>query len=259
MSMLGVLREARSPVDVMAGVSRKVARHVTFRPHRMALEAPIVSFTFDDFPASAVENAAPQLEAAGFRGTWYLASGLMGRHENGQLIADAEMVKALAARGHEIGGHTHGHIDVQQTPGPALVADVARNEDEIARLIGARKPMSFAYPFGMISVPSKLTLGHRYPGLRGIKVGINRGRIDLSHLRVQELYDVAQDAASIGALLDDILRQPGWIIFYSHDVKVDPTSIGCSPALFGTAVAAVRERGIEVLPVIEVLERIGAA
>jgi peptidoglycan/xylan/chitin deacetylase (PgdA/CDA1 family) len=259
MSMLGVLREARSPVDVMAGVSRKVARHVTFRPHRVALDAPIVSFSFDDFPVSAVENAAPQLEAAGFRGTWYLASGLMGRHENGQLIADAEMVKALAERGHEIGGHTHGHIDVQQTQGPALVADVTRNEDEIARLIGARKPMSFAYPFGMISVPAKLALARRYPGLRGIKLGINRGVIDLAHLTVQELYDVAQDAASIEALLDDVAQRPGWIIFYTHDVKPDPTSIGCSPHLFGTAVEAVRRRGIAVLPVIEALERIGAA
>ena len=257
--MMAVTRSRRRPMtasEIVAGVSRKIARHVTFRPHRLDLDEPVIAFTFDDFPASAVENAAPALEDAGMRGTYYLASGLMGRHENGQLIADEAMVADLARDGHEIGAHTHGHINVQRTGRRDLVADVERNEAEIARITGRSEPISFAYPFGMISVPSKLTLMRRYPGLRGIKTGINSKVLDLAHLKVQELYDVANDGASIDRMLDEAERLNGWLIFYTHDVRPDPTSIGCSPHFFSQVVEKVRRRGLRVEPVIKTLERL---
>ncbi len=252
-------RRFLSPVEFAAGVSRKVARHVTFRPHLLQLDAPVVAFTFDDFPVSVVENAVPALDDAGMLGTFYLASGLMGRHENGQLIVDAPAVADLARKGHEIGGHTHGHIDVQRTGRADLLADVGRNEEQIRQIIGATRPMSFAYPFGMISIPSKLALMQRYPGLRGIKTGINSNIIDLAHLKTQELYDASQDLASIDRLLDEAERRRGWLIFYTHDVRKDPTSIGASPAFFAAVVDKVRRRGIRVEPVVETLRRVGVA
>jgi peptidoglycan/xylan/chitin deacetylase (PgdA/CDA1 family) len=252
-------RRFLSPVEFAAGVSRKVARHTVFRPHLLRLDRPTVAFSFDDFPVSVVENAVPALEDAGMRATFYLATGLMGRHENGQLIVDAPAVAALAARGHEIGGHTHGHIDVQRTPRAGLLDDISRNEAEIARITGQRRPMSFAYPFGMISIPAKHALMRRYPGLRGIKTGINHGVVDLAHLRTAELYDSSADGASIDRLLDAAERRSGWVIFYTHDVRQDPTSIGASPRFFAEVVDKVRRRGLRVEPVIETLRRAGAA
>jgi peptidoglycan/xylan/chitin deacetylase (PgdA/CDA1 family) len=248
-----------SPSEFAAGVSRKVARHLVFKPHRLKLDEPVVAFTFDDFPVSVVENAVPALDDAGFRGTFYLATGLMDRHENGQLIVGPESAAALARTGHEIGGHTHGHINVQRTARRDLIADVTRNEAGIAEILGAARPMSFAYPFGMISIPSKLALMGRYPGLRGIKTGINTGTIDLAHLRTEELYDASQDSASIDRRLDAVQRDNGWLIFYTHDVRENPTPIGASPRFFAEVVDKVRKRGIRVEPVIETLTRIGAA
>ncbi len=247
------------PVEFAAGVSRKIARHTVFRPHMLRLDEPVVAFTFDDFPVSVVDNAVPALDDAGMLGTFYYASGLSGRVENGQPIVEAPAVAELARRGHEIGGHTHSHIDVQRTPRSDLVADVARNENEIHRLVGNTLPMSFAYPFGMISIPSKLALMQRYPGLRGIKRGINSSLIDLAHLLTEELYDASQDSASIDRLLDEVQRRHGWLIFYTHDVRKDPTSIGASPEFFASVVDKVRRRGIRVEPVIETLRRIGVA
>lgn len=251
------IRRFMAPSEFAAGVSRKVARHVPFRPYRLQLDAPVVAFTFDDFPVSVVDNAVPALDDAGMRSTFYLASGLMGRHENGQLIVEPPQVAELARTGHEIGGHTHNHIDVQRTPRPDLIADVARNEAAIRTIVGATRPMSFAYPFGMISIPSKLALMHRYPGLRGIKTGINSGGIDLAHLQTQELYDASQDSASIDRLLDEVERLCGWLIFYTHDVRSDPTSIGCSPRFFAAVVDKVRRRGLRVEPVVDTLTRLG--
>ncbi|UXN73956.1 hypothetical protein N8D56_00845 [Devosia sp. A8/3-2] len=53
--------------DPLAGASRRSARTVPFRPFRLELDRPIVSFSFDDFPLSAAHNAAPLLEANGAR------------------------------------------------------------------------------------------------------------------------------------------------------------------------------------------------
>ncbi len=40
--------------------------------------APLVSFTFDDVPASAYVNGAAILERYGMRGTFYIAAGIGG-------------------------------------------------------------------------------------------------------------------------------------------------------------------------------------
>ena len=240
------------------GISRRAARTVPFRPFRLKLDAPLVSFSFDDFPLSAAENGARILEDIGARGTYYYAGGLSGRLENEQLIADAEMVADLARRGHEIGGHTHSHLNVHHTPTPLLKSDVALNEREIVALTGGRRPTSFAYPYGVVCLRSKLALMNCFAGLRGIQSGLNSGIIDLAHLKAQELYDATFDARSISALLDRLERQRGWLIFYTHDVRPDPTSIGCSPGLMAEVVDLVRRRGLQIDTVAGALDRIGA-
>jgi peptidoglycan/xylan/chitin deacetylase (PgdA/CDA1 family) len=240
----------------IAGLSRRLARAVPFRPFRLALPQPVVSFSFDDFPLSAAENAAPVLEAYGARGTFYFADQLADRHENGQLIASRAVTADLAERGHEIGGHTSGHLNVQRVAPDCLIADVSANMSAIAALSG-QAPSSFAYPFGVVSLNSKRLLAHRYAGLRGIQPGINRGWIDLAHLRAQELYDVSLPLLRVGLLLDDLQRHGGWLIFYTHDVREQPSSIGCSPRHFLSVVELVAQRGIAIETVAQVLDRAG--
>lgn len=61
----------------------------------------MVSFTYDDGLDSQLDIAAPQLEAAGLQGTFYLTwDNIRGR------LSDW---RALAARGHELANHTVTH------------------------------------------------------------------------------------------------------------------------------------------------------
>lgn len=241
----------------MRGASRRLARTIPFRPHRLDLDAPTVAFTFDDFPLSAAEQAAPVLEAHEARGTFYFANQLAGRAENGQSIASCAVAADLAQRGHEIGGHTSGHLNVQRTPPDALLGDVATN-NAVIEILSGQRPTSFAYPFGVVSLRSKHLLASQYGALRGIQPGINLGWIDLAHLRGQELYDASSTLDDIDALLDDLERGGGWLIFYTHDVRHDPTSIGCSPDYFAAVVDLVAERGIRIEPVAATLARLSA-
>lgn len=254
---MAVTSALRLTERLVGGASRVAARRIPFRPHRVSLDAPLVSFSFDDFPLSAAQNAAPILEEHGARGTYYFAGGLAGRLENGRLIAGAEVVEDLARRGHEIGGHTHSHINVQKTPMEAMLTDVTRNIAEVQGIIG-HAPASFAYPYGILSLPSKLALAGRFVGLRGIETGINAGVADLAHLQAQELYDASSTIEDMAAVLDEVTHLRGWLIFYTHDVERDPSSIGCSPEYFRAVVKLVAGRGVEIVTVADGLSRIGA-
>lgn len=238
--------------DLVLGISRRSARSLPFRPTFLRLERPIVSFSFDDFPLSAKQNAAPILEAAGMRGTFYYCTGLAGLEENGQAIATTDDVVDLYRRGHEIGGHTHGHIDVHTTPRAELLADVDQNNGEIAALTGGQGPESFAYPYGRLDLRSKFLLMRKFGGLRGIQSGVNSGLVDLANLKAQELYRTST-LESLGLLLDRLEIRPGWLIFYTHDVKPDSTNIGCSPEHFAATVQMVKERGFDVMTVADAL------
>lgn len=244
--------------DPVAGLSRRLARAVPFRPFWLALERPVVSFTFDDFPLSAAEHAAPLLEAHGARGTFYFAHRLAGTFENDQFIAGHGVAAKLAANRHEIGGHTSTHLNVQRVAPDHLIADVAANASAIAALSGLA-PTSFAYPFGVVSLNAKRLLAHRFAGLRGIQPGINRGWIDLAHLHAQELYDSSSDLAGMSRLLDRLQCHGGWLIFYTHDVRSNPSRIGCSPARFAAVLDMVRRRGLAIETVATTLRHIGAA
>ncbi|MBN9245630.1 MAG: polysaccharide deacetylase family protein [Mesorhizobium sp.] len=260
-------RENRSSTEIPGGArefarefvgkfSRRLSRMVPFRPFNLKLERPLVSFTFDDFACSAARDAAPALEDAGMRGTFYYAGGLAGLLENGQEIARPDVAADLFSRGHEIGAHTHGHLDVHRTSNRAILEDMEINKRQIAELTDGRAPTSFAYPFGRLDLRSKFLLRQEFGSLRGIKTGVNSGIIDLAHLKAQELYDSSSTIESMNRLLDRVEKRPGWLIFYTHDVKRDPSTSGCSPAYFSAVVDLVRRRGLTVETVADAYARI---
>jgi peptidoglycan-N-acetylglucosamine deacetylase len=59
-----------------------------------------VVLTYDDAPTSQLDHAVPALDAAGFKGTFFLSA---------PKPADVERWRAVAANGHELGNHTIFH------------------------------------------------------------------------------------------------------------------------------------------------------
>jgi hypothetical protein len=60
-------------------IRRRVVRLVERRPATQTLETPLVSFSFDDAPASAATTGARILESHGARGAYFLSAGLAGQ------------------------------------------------------------------------------------------------------------------------------------------------------------------------------------
>src|SRR5947207_11316553 len=86
---------------------RRAARAFFARPLAVKSPRPIISFTFDDFPRSALHTGGAILERFGVRGTYYASLGLMGRTAPTGPIFLREDLPVLIAQGHELGCHTY--------------------------------------------------------------------------------------------------------------------------------------------------------
>ncbi len=236
---------------------RAAAGRLRTKTVTMRNDAPLVSFTFDDVPDSAYVNGAAILEAHGLRGTFYVASGTCGKRDEHWRVILPEQVAKLAAHGHEIGGHTFSHVNVQTLSARGMAAEIAKSAERLRQICGNIPIENFAYPFGDLSLPRKLQLQRHFVSCRGIYEGINIGTVDLGLLKVEPLYGQLADSGAVADLLDDVVHQNGWLIFYTHDVTESPSGIGCTPALLERAVRLAQTRGIVCVTVREGLRRIG--
>jgi peptidoglycan/xylan/chitin deacetylase (PgdA/CDA1 family) len=244
---------------LLNGVLRRAARHSRSKPFALRNAAPLVSFTFDDVPDSAYTNGAAVLEDHGVRGTFYVATGILGAADTHWRVIGRDQVSALHARGHEIGCHTFSHIGVDQLDARALDEECRRNQETLRELCPGIKITNFCYPFGRVSYPRKRQLETRFDTCRGIYEGVNSGIADLGLLRVIELYDRTLTREKLERTLRETRERNGWLIFYTHDVAETPSWIGCSPRLLRETLQAVAAEGMECLTVRDGLTAIGYA
>ena len=242
---------------LVKGILRKAARHSRSKPFAMRNAAPLVSFTFDDVPASAYTNGAAILEQHGVRGTFYVAAGTLGQTDKDWRVIDRDQVGALHHRGHEIGCHTFSHVGVDTLDARALDEECQHNREALREICPGLDVTNFCYPFGRVSLPRKLQLDDRFDSCRGIYEGINAGVVDLALLRVIELYDRTLTRDKLDRVLRETRACNGWLIFYSHDVAQPPSWIGASPRLLHETIDAVQTENIRCLTIRDALATIG--
>ncbi len=102
----------------------------------------VVSLTFDDGTISHV-LARDVLDEKGVKGTFYVNSGRIG---GGPAFMNLAQVRSIAAGGHEIGGHTIGHLDLTTLAPEQLEQQICG--DRAALIAMGFSPASLAYPFG---------------------------------------------------------------------------------------------------------------
>ena len=244
---------SRVPTKVSERARRWLYDKRSARYHAINLKPGLVSFTFDDFPRSAID-AAGQLEARGWRGTFYVASGLAGQPWHGERLCTLAEVAELARRGHEIGNHTHSHLRCEGRRAEIL----AREYDQSAALLQPwQGNRSFAYPHGEHDFVSQDFFGRRFATLRTVDWGVNHGRMDLNRLRGVAVKR-EQDFESLQRITAHVVQHGGWLIFYTHDVRPEPSPYGCTGQRFAQLLELVSSAGLEVVTVAEGARRIGA-
>jgi peptidoglycan/xylan/chitin deacetylase (PgdA/CDA1 family) len=227
---------------------------------------PIVSFSFDDFPRSAYSVGGSILEHFGTRGTFYTAYGLINTcNELGDHFR-LDDLDSLLDRGHELASHTYGHLSARSVSCEAFCQDVEKGRQAIEKVTGSES-LNFAYPFGHVTLRAKQALGKpalgkRALGLnlasaRGIFPGFNGPKADLNLLRANSLYGDLDGAGRVEELIAENCRRKSWLIFYTHDVRPNPSPYGCTPALLEAAASCAAQSGCRILTVREAMRDAG--
>jgi peptidoglycan/xylan/chitin deacetylase (PgdA/CDA1 family) len=241
-----------------ARVSNRLAKHLRAAPFRLRNTSPMVSFTFDDAPISAVTVGAAMLEEYNARGTFYIAGGLADTFSGDWHNIGADEIVGLHRRGHEIACHTFSHVATSDLTAAAMATEIEKNRDYLLALDPSIGIENFAYPFGLGSVLRKGQLAKTFRSSRGIVPGVNSGTVDLQYLRATPLVDQHLDEGAIERAFDEAIASNGWLIFYGHDVAATPSPYGCSPSLLRHALDAASLRNIPILSVADALRQAGA-
>lgn len=240
------------PANGLRGkVNRLAARLLERDPIHIDLHRFVVSFTFDDFPRSAIINGAPELDKRGWRGTWYAAAGFAGQsNHHGPLLEPGDL-ETLSRAGHEIGCHTQNHIDLGRAPAERVNREVEENRIALGNMGHARALTAFAYPYGESSPRTKRLLSGRFETLRGVRPGINRSGDDRHLLKSVGIDGGPEGIRRVLDFIEEGRKSPGWLILYAHDIQDNPTEWGCTPDEFRSVCDAVGAASAEVLPVTE--------
>ncbi len=214
---------SRSPA---AKAQRRVVQWRRACTAQVSPDRPIVTFTFDDFPKAAL-NGADVLEKRGGHGGFYACTSQMGLRSPvmGEMF-DAATLAELRARGHEIGAHTHTHLDCARARLEKVERDIGENLVALTEAGHNETVSAFAFPYGETSYPAKRWVGDVFATGRGILPGVNVGEVDRAQLRAVELGSTAMHRRRALAALKTCIDDNGWLFFFTHDVSVNPSTYG---------------------------------
>jgi peptidoglycan/xylan/chitin deacetylase (PgdA/CDA1 family) len=238
---------------VQGRYQRSLARRLFQRSLEMRNEVPLISFTFDDFPRSALQVGGAILKSFGAAGTYYASLGLMGQQAPTGTMFLEEDLREVVMQGHELGCHTYHHCHSWNTPPRTFEESIVRNQEALQRLLPQAAFETFSYPITCPRPSNKRRTGRRFACSRGGGQTCNVATADLNHLAAYFLEKDAGNSGPARRLIDWNQRNRGWLIFATHDVCDAPTPYGCKPAFFEEVVAYAVASGSEVMPVIKAL------
>jgi peptidoglycan/xylan/chitin deacetylase (PgdA/CDA1 family) len=240
----------------LGGIRRGILNACYRRIVPLGDRGPIVTFTFDDFPRTALTAGAAILERHGARATYYVAMSLMDKKNDlGEQFRYEDLV-TLLTRGHEIGSHTFSHLSARRTAYDGFNRDLAWGENALLETLGIHPSYNFAYPYGEATLETKKKIGPRMPSSRGTCAGFNGPRVDMNLLRANSLYgDLSHAKAAQQLILENEVNK-GWLIFYTHDVSERPSPFGCTPRLLEAVCFFAASRGASFQTVSQVVEQL---
>src|SRR5262245_10640855 len=233
-----------APLNTAAAkVQRQTTRMRRGARALVAPDRPVVTFTFDDFPKSAL-NGADIVEKHGGRAGFYACTSLIGQKSPvmGEMF-DAATLKELVSRSHEIGAHSHSHLDCARHKLEKVQKDVGENLVALAEAGHAEHVAAFAYPYGETTFAAKSWVSDVFVTGRGILPGVNIGEADRSQLRAIELGNSAASRKRAMAALKTCVASRGWLFFFTHDVGPSPSSYGATDEMIEELAKAAVDMG----------------
>ncbi|WOR14755.1 polysaccharide deacetylase family protein [Hyphomonas sp. FCG-A18] len=243
--------------SIPAKIKRRLTLWHKAKPMLHMPQRGIVTFTFDDFPKSAAQHGMDILGKYDVSGTYYTCTGMLG-HTNvmGEMYDEGDLDTLIKA-GHEIGSHTHTHLDCAQVSRETVREEIETNLGALAQMTDA-SPRHFAWPYGETTKRNKAGMDDLITTARGILPGINRKGSDLMQLTSFELTPDQWTSERAAKAIETTARGGGWTIIFTHDVREACSPFGTMPKALEGLVRQARDAGLDILPMAEAYNQIQA-
>jgi hypothetical protein len=228
---------------------RRASRFFFKRPFTIKTEAPLISFTFDDFPRSALLTGGAILRHFGLTGTYYAAFGLMGAHAPAGDMFLPEDLKTLFEHGHELGCHTYGHCHSGYTKPSVFEDSIVKNRRALRELFPGESFKTLSYPISTPRPRTKQKAARHFSCCRGGGQTFNSGTVDLNCLSAYFLEKSKRHPEAVKDMIERNRAARGWLILATHDICEEPSQFGCTPDFFNDVVQYAVNSGARVLPV----------
>lgn len=246
------LLSERKPANLIDRIEMLALRKFMQKPFNIKLDAPIISFSFDDAPKSALNLGAQMLEAENIKATYYLCGNNDGKVFEGVEQFDNKDVKRLYENGHEIACHTFGHSRLRRRTIDEIENDFDENLKYFKKLLGDDFDFqSHAFPYGEFDNLSRAVCSGRFTTTRGVTRGVNYGKTDFANLLTVPLEQRRFSQEYLDGFINEAIQNNGWLIFYSHEVEDNPTPYGSTPQILEAAIKATKANNIKTMRVDE--------
>ncbi|HSH64292.1 MAG TPA: polysaccharide deacetylase family protein [Bacteroidia bacterium] len=236
-------------------IKRAIACKFLKKNVSLNLTKPIISFSFDDIPDSAVTNGARILNRYGYKATFYVSLGLQAEDQKDKMYFDHSKLRYLAENGNELACHTADHIRLYESNSKEILANLKKNQQLVQGLIPGYKFENFSYPSGQQTFRSKLILKKEYTSARGVNAGMHKKKMDMYNLHANVLA-MHIPLQQIFALIDEAIEHNAWLILYTHEVEENPTKNGCTPEYFESIARYCFNKKVEVLTINKAINKI---
>ena len=209
----------------------------------------MVTLSFDDSWLTQYQSALPILQAASIKGTFYLTTAPLFEFWTGFMTT--AMVQDIAAKGHEIAGHTVRHPNLTTIAQSELVAELNDSKTYLQNLTG-QQVTSLAYPYGVNNANVKSAAAAAgYTSARGVSYDVQNtaasDKYDLRSRCIESTVPISQ----IQAEIDAAKANKQWYILCFHEVKDGGDNLATTPARFQQIVNYVKSSGIKIVTVKE--------
>jgi peptidoglycan/xylan/chitin deacetylase (PgdA/CDA1 family) len=235
---------------------RQLARHFARRCREIRLPRAIISFTFDDFPHSALVVGGDILLRHGVAGTYYVSLGLMDTNQPTGRMFSREDLGQLIREGHELGCHTFSHCDAWQTKPSDFEASIAENRRALKNWSSSAEFKTLSYPIDSPRPQTKRKAARHFACCRGGGQDINAGTADLNNLNAFFLEQSRDELEAVKLMIAKNERERGWLIFATHDISLNPTRFGCTASFFDTVVREAAQSDATILPVFRAFQEL---
>ncbi len=206
-----------------------------------------VSITFDDGYLTQYQNAAPKLNAAGFKATFYIITQQLA--DNGfSGFMQRSQVTQLFNQGHEIGAHTRTHPHLPTLSQAQQLSEIQGSRTDLLNM-SVGPILSFAAPYGDYNATTLQTIKDAgFAGARATLPGVANPALDHYQLPIFSVESTTT-LNDVKLAIDNAVAAKEWLILVFHRIDTIPDQYTTSPQTFNQIIDYLSAQGVPVVTI----------